>query len=164
MVELAYDGYRSQGRRRRWADRQRWRLEDRLGSVLAEVERRAGLDEAADVAAEQAKVDRRHEWGEAIDAARARWTEDNYVRELDTQIAGWRRARDARAYAAAITQAATSGMTDELLRWVDWITAYADRVDPLLPLPEPPPPAEPRGDDLRPYLGRWSPHGPDRAY
>lgn len=28
------------GRRRRWADRQRWRLEDKLGAVLAELERR----------------------------------------------------------------------------------------------------------------------------
>ncbi|WP_179266596.1 hypothetical protein [Asanoa hainanensis] len=89
-LELAYDGWRSHGRRRRWADRKRWRLEDILDRVLAEVERRAGLDEAADAAAEQANADQRREWEQAMDAARATWVEDHNVRELNAQIAGWR--------------------------------------------------------------------------
>lgn len=165
VLELVDNAYRYSGRRRRWADRQRWRLEDKLGDVLAEVRARVDSDEQARRAAEQAKAERRQQWEQAMDRARARFIEEYRAKALDDQLAGWRRAREIRQYAAELKSTDPSGkMADELTEWIGWMLSYADALDPLLPTLYPPVPPEPSAEDLRPYLKGWSPRGPESAY
>ncbi|WP_328505981.1 hypothetical protein [Streptomyces sp. NBC_00391] len=44
--------------------------------------------------------------------------------------------------------------------WIDWAAARVERLDPLNTQPRLPDIPEPRADDLRPFLGYWSPYGP----
>ncbi|MFF4672668.1 hypothetical protein ACFY1C_22890 [Streptomyces sp. NPDC001279] len=44
--------------------------------------------------------------------------------------------------------------------WIDWAAATAERLDPLSTPPRLPDIPEPRADDLKPFLGHWSPYGP----
>jgi hypothetical protein len=165
-IELTDGAHKWHGRPRRWADRRRWKLEDKLSDILSEVEARAAIDMQADLAAERAKAQRQGQWELAVDLARAQYVDAYYVVSLQDQVDAWNRAQAARAYVAAIEDVTASGcMSEDLSRWVDWIKRYADRIDPVgVDLRPPPPPPEPDPDDLRPYLGRWSPYGPDRSY
>jgi hypothetical protein len=48
----------------------------------------------------------------------------------------------------------------DAIAWVAWAGRYADQIDPSrqpLSMPEEP---EPRPEDLKPFLGGWSPYGP----
>ena len=165
VLELADDAYRYRGRHRRWADRQRWRLEDKLGDVLAEVQARAGIDEYEQQAAERAEAERRRQWEQAMARARERFAEDYRVKVLDEQVSRWRRAQTIRDYATALQE---TGDADELpsdvAGWIGWVRAYADSIDPLLSASRVPDVPEPRPEDLRPYLKGLSPYGPDRGY
>lgn len=42
-----------------------------------------------------------------------------------------------------------------------WANAYADQIDPTTGPVTGPEEVEPGTEDLRPYLGRWSPYGPE---
>jgi hypothetical protein len=165
-LEIDGDSYRYRGRTRRWADRRRWRLDDKLGEVLSEVQARAELDEQAEIAAERVKAERRRQWEEAVDQARIHHVHANLVQALDEQVQNWNRAQSIRAYLAALEATAAPGeRSDALAQWIEWIKDYVDLLDPLLPAPQPPRRVpDPRPEDLRPYLGRWSPYGPESAY
>jgi hypothetical protein len=89
--------------------------------------------------------------------------------DLDAQIAHplldeverWRRARDIRDYCAAAEQAYPG--SPEVSEWLDWARHHGDRIDPLRRPPrKPADPDEISPADLKPFLGRWSPYGPDR--
>ena len=54
---------------------------------------------------------------------------------------------------------AMSGRSDR--DWLAWARAYADEIDPTIGLVAGPEEVEPGPEDLRPYLGRWSPYGPE---
>lgn len=175
VLELAGDAYRYRGRQRRWADRQRWRLEDKLGEVLAAVETRAEIDAQAQQAAEQAAAERHRRWEQAMDRARDWFAEDHRVKALDDQLNRWLRARQIREYAAALQaggqdrktqegEASDAAGYDKVAGWISWMLAYADSVDPLLHAPEVPVPREPRPEDLRRYLNGWSPYGPESTH
>ncbi|GAA2341130.1 hypothetical protein [Dactylosporangium salmoneum] len=163
------------GRRHRWADRQRWRLEDRLGHVLAELEHRTAAQAQAKEAAKRAAAARRRDWEQAMASARAAYTDAYEERAVREQVDAWHRAQAARAYAAALAAAVdalpagtgTAGSAPPGAAWTAWVDRvlrYADRVDPLVPapqLPQQPPPPGP--EQLRPFLDGWSPYGPDSS-
>ncbi|MFD8472293.1 hypothetical protein ACFV2E_09590 [Streptomyces globisporus] len=48
----------------------------------------------------------------------------------------------------------------EAAAWIDWAAARVERLDLLNTPPRLPDIPEPRPDDLKPFLGRWSPYGP----
>jgi hypothetical protein len=59
------------------------------------------------------------------------------------------------------------GGTENLTRWVAWARAAADRIDPTrgsAALSAVDFDVGPRPKDLRPFLGDWSPHRPEREY
>jgi hypothetical protein len=167
VVELPEEwGYR--GRPRRWADRKRWRLDDKLIDVLAEIEARAELAEQRRLAAEHAATTRRQQWDKAMAEARQQLLADRRTKELLAQVKRWERAQRIRTYCDALehTLPLNDPTTEGTLAWVRWARDHADSLDPLHRTP---PPAAPDGkaikpEDLRPYLGRWSPHGPDERY
>ncbi|MFC5107516.1 hypothetical protein [Kibdelosporangium philippinense] len=161
VVELAHD-WSYNGRRRRWADRARWTLDDKLPDVIAELEGRAQLDEERRIAKLDAEARRQRDWEAAMATARFRFAEDIRIQELTKQVSSWEHAAKIRAY-CDVLEAAQSDNTDATM-WIEWARAYADRIDPLHRTTFQPEMLEPRPQDLKPYLGRWSPYGPNSGY
>jgi hypothetical protein len=165
VIEIADDTHRHGSRSKRWADRKRWRLDDKLDEILAEIETRADLDDRARAAAESAAADRRQQWTRAMELARLRYFDAYFRDSLNEEIEGWQRAANIRAYVAAAEQAPTSPdveASEATRRWIDLIKAYADQIDPLMHAIGPPrPPRSPGPEDLRQFLQGRSPYGPD---
>jgi hypothetical protein len=154
--------------RRRWADRSRWKLEDVLGAVLAELASRAVADEEERIRQEEAQAARKVQWEAAMVEARRRATEAHYADALTKQANRWRQANELQAYADALEGrlAAASSEDDEgrlasAREWLVWIRAYLTRLDPLRRLPTAPPAPKLGPSDLEPFLDGWSPYGPD---
>lgn len=154
-MEVSGDGrFRAQ---RRWADRARWSLEDRLGDVLAAAEAQARVKEERRRAAEDARQQRRDAWEKAMDAARSRFQHQCRTNALVEQVESWELANKIRDFCRA-AEATGSASAD----WLAWARSHADDVDPTTREIAGPAEAEPKPEDLRPYLGRWSPYGPDK--
>ncbi len=145
------------GRRRNFADRKRWRLEDRLADVLAEVRFRLGEQVSRQQTAEREKQDRERAWQQAMEKARADFHESRRVAALERQLADLDRSTRIRAYCDKLEVAENAAATAE---WIAWARSYADRLDPRRRADLMPPDVEPRPEDLKPFLGRWSPYGP----
>jgi hypothetical protein len=148
------------GRTSKWADRKSWRLEDKLGEVFWVIEARS-VD--ARHAAERKAVEeaeRQQRWEAAMASARAAAIERRRGEALCAQVAAWHEAERIRAWCDA---AAARHPTDpDTAAWLDWARDYADGVDSLATAPQVPEFDEIRPDELVPFLGRWSPYGPDR--
>jgi hypothetical protein len=123
------DGYET----RRWADRARSSLTDKLPAVFALIEDRAQQARNQRDAAVQAVARRREQWEQALPKARARYiAELNRTRAID-QAAAWRIAGDIRAYVTALRR---EGVPDEhsrqaILAWAKFAEEHANRIDPL---------------------------------
>lgn len=167
-IELPED-WQHRKRRRRWRDTQRWRLDDKLGEILAEIEHRAAVDEQRHAAEAEAKARRQREWQSAMGKARERFIEDHRAAALGKQISAWARAGEIRRYCDAVEQRAVSqretAEAEDLRAWIAWARGYADKIDPVLNWSQLwPTDPEIRPEDLRPYLGAWSPYGPEARY
>jgi hypothetical protein len=160
VLELAHS-WEYSGRRRRWADRQRWSLEDKLGDVLAELEGRVQFDEEQRIARAQEKATRQQQWEAAMAQARHRFVEDGRIKALTEQMQAWTEASRVRDYSAAMEAALPDEPASEVVEWIYWARQYADRIDPVLRGVRPPEIPEPAAYELKPYMGRWSPYGPD---
>jgi hypothetical protein len=152
-------GSARRGRPASWADRQTWRLEDKLPELLREVEVRAAEAEARRQEAVRREQQRVREWQAAMEHARARFAEHIRAEALTSQLERWRTVAEIRAYCDAIEERYPGG---ESADWVAWARRYADRQDPLR---EPPAvsavPEKIRPDQLQPFLNGWSPYGPE---
>jgi hypothetical protein len=160
------DDWRYRGRPRRWGDRQRWRLDDKLRDILAEIEARAALAEERQVAKEQAAAERHRQWEQAVAQARQQLIIDRGAEALRAQVEGWEQAHRIRTFCEALVRAAPGNaeLTADARSWLQWVQAYADSLDPFTPgVPVAPEDRKITPEDLRPYLGRWSPYGPDRG-
>lgn len=91
-LSVSGDGlYRVQ---RRWADRKRWTLEDRLGDVLATVESQA-REKAERRRAEEERIRQRPlAWEQAMAAARTQFQRGRQVRLLNGQVEAWSRQKE----------------------------------------------------------------------
>lgn len=163
---------RDEWHRRIWADRTRWRLEEKLPAVLAEIERRADEGEQRRLSVEQAAVERHRRWTDAMAQAQRRFI-DNLNRErLRQQVGDCQLAAAIRVYCDATEQAAVAADPATQLpavnEWLEWCRAEADRIDPLRHVDrltlEGPPQVSPA--DLKQYLPADlspydEPHPPD---
>lgn len=153
VLELPRD-YSFSGRRSRWGDGKRWRLDDKLGELLAELEARAELARAKRAADERVEADRRAAEARAMVRARRRFVEHHRDKELMRQVDGWEKARRIREYCAVvektIAEADPGEQATAAVTWVRWACEYADSLDPLSgpALPEGPPDREPRPGEL----------------
>ncbi|MDQ1710829.1 MAG: hypothetical protein QOE45_279 [Frankiaceae bacterium] len=148
------------GRPTAWADRQRWRLDDRLAHVLAEIEARAVDDEERRLDRQRQEDERRKRHREAIRRAYARLIEHNRASALRAQVDAWSDVSNIRDYCAAIraTHHDSASRTSSEESWLIWAEAYADGIDPLrrsVTGPDDPPPD---AQALRPFLDGWSPY------
>ncbi|MFI6107153.1 hypothetical protein [Streptomyces sp. NPDC051310] len=83
---------------------------------------------------------------------------------FEAQEAAWRHATCLTEYVSAArtrVDAMPPGRArTEAEAWISWAAATVQRLDPLNTPPRLPDIPEPRPDDLKPFLGHWSPYGP----
>jgi hypothetical protein len=139
-------------------DRQRWRIEDRLGNAMAELESLAAIAEERRREAVERETARQRTWEVAMVRARDRFDEHQRVDWLGAQLRAVRHARDIREFVTAA--GGDASLADDVTEWLSWAADYADRIDPLRSGITPPSLREPSRDDLRPFLDGLSPYGP----
>lgn len=164
LVLTLENDWQFNGRRRSWADRHRWRLEDKLGEVLAEIRWRLEALQARQRAKERALAQRREDWQTAMERARIAHGEAQRVAALDGQLAAWEKAKQIRAYCTELEAARGLDVDDELRGWINWARSHADAIDPTGRADLPPAVVEPRTHDLAPLLPKgMSPYSPPQA-
>lgn len=137
-----------------------------LAQILQEIELRAAVAEAAEIArAEKARL-RHVEWSKAMDLARHRWREQYLADVLRQQASDWQLSQSIGAYLSAldevIPELEESGQS-EAQRWHLWATGYRNALDPLHHGVTVPRDREATSEELKQFLeAGWSPHGPER--
>jgi len=128
------------GRRHRWSDRKRRRLEDKLAHVLAEIEERAELDEQRRLAEERRAQERRRAHEQALERARERLVQAHRARALAAQIEAWRLAGEIRAFCAVVRERlpVVSGEmnAENVGAWLGWAEPARTRSIPSFIRPE----------------------------
>lgn len=148
------------GRQKSWGDRSRWTLEDRLPNLLRELELQAVELEQRRLTREREAAERQRQWEAAMETAKRRLVEDSRLEVLRERVRAWQEADAIRAYCDAVQ--ARHG-TDAVATNQDaarWLALAREHADQLQQLPRMPPDPEITPDRLKPYLGRWSPWGP----
>ncbi|WP_326590913.1 hypothetical protein [Streptomyces brevispora] len=147
-----------------WADTPGHPLEDQLAEIAQEVTLRGEAAERRRLGEIEAARQKRILWEAAMEEARIQYAEAYRVRHFEAQEAAWRHVTRLAEYASAVrtrVEAMPPGQArTEAEAWIDWAAARVERLDPLKTPPRLPNIPEPRADDLRPFLGRWSPYGP----
>lgn len=178
-LEIAKAGYNEHDS---WTDDKRTPLEKRLPRVIRDVEATLAAEEEArqearrrheEYLAEQRRKEeeQRRQWQKAIEEARPKATEALRRKAFRTAYDAWIAAGEMRAFCDALEQGATPdedpGAASNRANWIAWGRAAADRIDPTVAdtgLTAVPFDTESKADDLRPYIGDWSPHQPRREY
>jgi hypothetical protein len=159
QLNISLLGY-SPRRQTTWGDRKRWKLDDRLGQVLRELETQAVEAEERRLARERGEAERQRQWEAAMANAKRRFIEDHQLDVLRRRVQGWQEADAIRAYCGAVEkrhgQAATQADT---AAWLRLAREHADRLQRLPTMPVDP---EITNEDLKAYLGSWNPYGPGR--
>lgn len=128
------------GLRKHWADGSRQRIERCLDAFVLQLERFAEAIKRQRLERQEAER-RRHAWEmERYEKLRQIGEEDDRVRTLDRQAEQWHKSQELRRFIEAVRAAGNSGSTgvpqgSDLQRWLEWATAHADRMDPLVQSP-----------------------------
>lgn len=152
----------SYGRQKSWGDRSRWSLEERLPDLLRELELQAIEAEERRLAREREEAERQRQWEAAMERAKRRLVEDHRLEVLATRVRAWQEAEAIRAYCDAVEArygADAIAADPEAAQWLTLARAHADHLQQLPRMPADP---EITHERLKPYLGRWSPYGPQR--
>ncbi|MFD4501544.1 hypothetical protein [Streptomyces sp. NPDC058457] len=147
-----------------WSDAPGHSLEDQLAEIAQEVTLRGEAAERRRLDEIEAARQKRIRWEAAMEDARVRYAEAYRFRHFEAQEAAWRHATGLTEYLSAVrtrVEAMPPGQTrTEAEAWISWAASTVERLDPLHTPPRLPDIPEPRADDLRPFLGHWSPYGP----
>ncbi|MFI1999605.1 hypothetical protein [Streptomyces sp. NPDC020330] len=147
-----------------WSDTPGRPLEDQLAEIAQEVTLRGEAAERRRLDEIEMARQKRIRWETAMEEARIRHAEAYRVRHFEAQEATWRHATRLTEYVtlyAPGSRPCPPGQTrTEAEAWIDWAAARVERLDPLNTPPQLPDIPEPRPDDLKPFLGHWSPYGP----
>ncbi|WP_229867055.1 hypothetical protein [Streptomyces gelaticus] len=139
-------------------------LEEQLAEISQEVTLRGEAAERRRQDEIEAARQKRIRWEAAMEEARIRYAEAYCIRHLEAQEAAWRHATGLTEYVSAVrvrVEAMPPGQArTDAEAWISWAATTVERLDPLSSPPRLPDVPEPRADDLRPFLGHWSPYGP----
>lgn len=150
----------SHGRQTKWGDRQRWTLEDRLPQLMRELETQAVEAEERRLAKEREEAEQQRQWEIAMAHAKIRLIEDHRREVLRRRVTAWTAADAIRACCEAVEArhgADTIAADPEAAQWLAFAREQADHAQRLPRMPADP---EVKPEALKPFLGRWSPHGP----
>jgi len=111
------------------------------------------------LAKEREDAERRRQWEAAIENAKRRLVEDHRINVLRNRVCAWEEANAIRAYCDAVeVRHGTHAVADpDVAEWLAFAREHADQVQGLPRMPSDP---EITHEALKPYLGRWSPYGP----
>jgi hypothetical protein len=158
-LQITCDGYSREGRPVSWADRRSWTLEEKLPDLLQELEIRAAEDDHAAIERQREADQRQRQWELAMDRAKQRFLEHHRAQVLQQQLSAWQEAERIRVYVSLLEE--RHGTNPDSAEWIAWIRRYVDEeVDPLTSPPAMPAEPEISAADLKPFLGRISPYGP----
>ncbi|MER6461717.1 hypothetical protein ABT278_14735 [Streptomyces sp. NPDC001228] len=147
-----------------WSDAPGHPLEDQLAEIAQEITLRGEAAERRRLDEIEAARQKRIRWEAAMQDARIQYAEAYRFRHFQAQEAAWRHATGLTEYVSAVrtrVEAMPPGQTrTEAEAWISWAASTVERLDPLHTPPRLPDISEPRADDLRPFLGHWSPYGP----
>ena len=154
QVKLDHDHTRAvSDARATFADGASRTVEDKVGELLDEIERRARAEHARIL--EEHRLDElyRQQRVLAVVAARDRYWDDLRAAAALEQVVAWETALRLRAFAAAMRARGASGEVG----WLDWVAGHADRLDPHDRVPRAPslPESPTEWSDLAPYLKGW---------
>ncbi|MBX7433786.1 hypothetical protein JDV09_16970 [Mycobacterium sp. Y57] len=122
-------------RARTWSDRTRWRLDDKLGALFAELDNRVAAAAEERRAREADLLRRQQAWDQAAHVAEQAYVFDLNRRRLTDQLTRRRHADDLREYAERLDERISS--TDDaataasIRGWQQFVRTEADRIDPL---------------------------------
>lgn len=167
-LELIVDGPGTKYNGDRYRDAKGTSVEDRLPEVFRSWEIYRLQGEAEELARQRREEDRRRRWEAAMELARRRYFEQARWDHFVALSQAWQDARRHRQFLAAVNDAV--GRLDdqdpvrehvrEQLAVVERLLEESDAVhDPALLVPTI---GEPNPADLQPFLGGWSPYGPER--
>ncbi|SED95274.1 hypothetical protein SAMN05216533_1012 [Streptomyces sp. Ag109_O5-10] len=147
-----------------WADAPGRALEEQLAEIAQEVTLRGEAAERRRQDEAEAARQKRIRWEAAMEQARIRYAEAYRVRHLEAQESAWRHATQLTQYVSTVrtrVEAMPPGQArTDAEEWISWAAATVERLDPLNTPPRLPDIPKPQADDLKPFLGHWSPYGP----
>ncbi|MFH8559437.1 hypothetical protein [Streptomyces sp. NPDC017988] len=150
-----------------WADLPDRPLEDQLAEITQEVDLRGEAAERKRLADQRAREEQQRRWEAAMQEARAAYAHAYRVKHLDEQADAWHQTKRLNEYVTAVRDHATSlppgQERTEIEAWLAFADARLQHLAESAAAPKLPSPPKPSGDDLKPFLGHWSPHGP-RSY
>jgi hypothetical protein len=116
VIEFADHDWAYRGRRRRWGDTKRWRLDDKLGEILGEVEARAALLKQRRRQEDEARARRQQQWEAAMRLARSRYHDAVRREALRAQIDAWEEACRVRRFCDHLDQVADNSDAERQTR------------------------------------------------
>ncbi|MGW2817280.1 hypothetical protein [Streptomyces sp. NPDC001415] len=150
-----------------WTDLPDRPLEDQLAEIVQEVGLRGEAAERKRLADQQAREVQQKRWEAAMQEARAAYAHAYRVNHLGEQADAWHQANHLTKYVTAVRDHATSlppgQERTEIEAWLAFADAHLQHLTKSASAPKLPTPPKPSGDDLKPFLGHWSPYGP-RSY
>jgi hypothetical protein len=154
QVKLGHDHTRGVvNARGTFADGASRTVEEKVGELLDEIERRARAQHARVL--EEHRLDElyREQRAGAVLRARARYWDDLRAAAAVEQAAAWETAQRLRGFADAMRTRSASGEHG----WLEWIAGHADRLDPPDRVPGEPslPECPTEWAELAAYLRRW---------
>lgn len=152
----------SYGRQKSWADRSRWKLEDRLPNLLRELEVQAVEAEERRLASEREQAERQRQWEAAMERAKRRLVEDHRLEVLRNRVRAWEEAEAVRAYCDAVEARHGTEVIASDPDSAEWLVLAREHADRAQQVPRMPADPEVTHERLKPYLGGWSPYGPNR--
>lgn len=108
------------------------------------------------LAAERKRIQEQQAWEAAMAKAKEDFAEHFRREWFRGQIAAHQEAEDLRPFVAAARPKATG----EAAEWLDWAASFVEELDPLGREMAPPIVPDPEPEDLKPFLGGWSPYRP----
>lgn len=164
-----------------WADKGVRRLESALRAVVAEVVRRAEAEEEEDqrrrreweeyvAEQEREKAEKRRTWEAALEHAKAAAVEKHRRDVFSAALEAWETVAKIRSLCRMLEDAAASQPSEiaaKVQSWIEWALQAAESMDPardLIQLVDANFDKEPTPEELRPYLGDWSPFRPEKEY
>jgi hypothetical protein len=159
-LTLGIDGYSREGRQSSWGDRRSWTLEEKLPEILRELEVRAVEDDHREAERRRQQEERQREWEAAMARAKLRFIEAERENTLRSEVASWQEAQLFERYLSEVE--ATHGDDLEAAEWIEWMRGFISRLNPISRTARMPEVPEPDPSDLKPFLGGWSPYGPQR--
>ncbi|MEU8673041.1 hypothetical protein [Streptomyces anulatus] len=150
-----------------WADVPDRPLEDQLAEIAQEVGLRGKAAEHKRLADQQAREAQQRRWETATEEARTAYAYAYRVKHLEEQADAWHQTKRLTEYVTAVRDHATSlppgQERTEIEAWLAFTDARLQHLTESATAPKLPTPPKPSGDDLKPFLGHWSPYGP-RSY